>query len=284
MESVNTMKSSHSVLVVLSGGQDSATCLFWAAKNFKTVHAITFDYGQRHARELEAATNLAKLAGVASHEIVQLGPILKGRSPLTDHSIGLEQYEDYATMDATIGDRVELTFVPMRNALFLTLAANRAVCLGIADLVTGVCQEDNANYPDCRHSFVVAQQQAVEQALGLPVGSFFIHTPLMHLTKAESVRFAMSLGCYGELCLSHTAYDGAYPPVGHDHATILRAHGFEEAGVPDPLLVRAWMEGAIAHLPDTDNYSDTSTVANVRMLVSDTMRRLRALDNQLTLE
>lgn len=241
-------------LVVLSGGQDSTTCLWWAKKHFGEVHAVTFAYGQRHALEIEAAVNQAILAEVASHEIVDVGPILKGRSPLTDHSLELETYSDFDTMDATIGDRVELTFVPMRNALFLTLAANRAVCLGIKDIVTGVCQADNANYPDCRQDFIVSQARTVEQALGLQENSFFIHAPLMNMSKAESIHLAVSLGSYTALAFTHTAYDGKYPPTGSDHASILRAHGFEEAGLPDPLVVRAALEGKMS-LPQTENYS-----------------------------
>lgn len=239
-------------LVVLSGGQDSSTCLFWAKQHFTEVHAVTFNYGQRHSREIEAARMLAVLAGVLSHEVVDLGPILKGRSPLTNPSQNLEQYDDFESMDKIIGDRVELTFVPMRNALFLTLAANRAICLDIVDVVTGVCQADNANYPDCRQDFITAQATAVEKALGIP--GFFIHTPLMSMSKAESIQLASSLGCYKYLAFTHTAYDGQYPPVGKDHATVLRAHGFEQAGVPDPLVVRAWMDGLMA-LPTTPNYA-----------------------------
>ena len=243
-------------LVVLSGGQDSTTCLFWARQFFGELHAVTFDYGQRHALELEAAKNVAKIAGVVSHEIVSLGPILKGTSPLTNPNENLELYEDHASMEAIIGDRVEKTFVPMRNALFLTLAANRATCLGIQHVITGVCEADNANYPDCRGQFIAAMQHCVQEALGQPA-SFMIHTPLMYLSKAESVKLVMGLGeeAYGALAWSHTAYDGQYPPVGKDHASVLRAHGFEQAGVPDPLVIRAIMEGRMSP-PATANYQE----------------------------
>lgn len=243
--------SKRTVMVVLSGGQDSTTCLWWAKKNFDEVHAISFNYGQRHSVELEAAGTQAALACCASYEVVNLGGgILSGRSPLTNPAEVLEQYEDFAQMDSVIGDRVELTFVPMRNALFLTLAANRAICRGVKDLVTGVCEADNANYPDCRHAFIRSQADTIARALGT---EFYIHTPLILMSKAQSIQLAIDLGSYAALAYTHTAYDGAYPPVGHDHATLLRAEGFLQAGVPDPLVVRAWMEGMMS-LPDTPNY------------------------------
>jgi 7-cyano-7-deazaguanine synthase len=221
-------------LVVLSGGQDSTTCLFWARECFAEVHAITFDYGQRHARELAAARHVAALACVTSHALVRVPDVLQSASPLTDPSAELETYADYETMDGIIGERVELTFVPMRNAFFLTLAANHAVALGVFDLVTGVCQADNANYPDCRARFVNAQEQTINLALG--IDRFRIHTPLMDKSKAQSIALARTLpGCMEALAFSHTCYAGQSPPCGKCHACVLRAHGFAEAGVPDPL-------------------------------------------------
>jgi 7-cyano-7-deazaguanine synthase len=240
-------------LVILSGGQDSCTSLYWAInEGFQNVEAITFDYQQRHRREIDAATTIARMAGV-KHEIIELGPILKGRSPLTNPTEHLERYKDYETMDRIIGNRVELTFVPMRNDLFLTLAANRAVVAEANHLVTGVCQQDNANYPDCRQSFIKAKEHAINEALGeYPIE---IHTPLMNMSKAQSVRLAERLpGCMEALAFSHTAYDNQYPPTGKDHASILRAQGFFEAGVPDPLILRAYQEG-LMELPDTANYN-----------------------------
>lgn len=238
-------------LVVLSGGQDSTTCLFWAKQRFDEVIAVSFNYGQRHALELEAAKKIAQLADV-QHEIVVIGPILDGRSPLTNSAEELETYEDFESMDTIIGDRVELTFVPMRNALFLMLAANKAVCQNALNIVTGVCEADNANYPDCRQVFIKSAEQTINEALG--VDFMRIHTPLMFLSKADSIKLALSTpGAYEALAWSHTAYDGKYPPMGSDHASTLRAHGFEEAGVPDPLVLRAWHEG-VMNLPDSANY------------------------------
>lgn len=239
-------------MVVLSGGQDSTTCLFWAKKCFDEVHAITFNYGQKHIREIEAAKKVAEMAGIASHQVVDVPNILKGRSPLTNPNEQLEQYENYESMDKIIGNRVELTFVPMRNAFFLTIAANYALEKDCFDLVTGVCQQDNANYPDCRQQFINSQTDTINEALGIT--NFRILAPLMDLSKAESIKWAMTLdGCMEALAYSHTAYDGQYPPVGKDHATTLRAQGFVEAGVPDPLIVRAWRE-KLMELPDSKNY------------------------------
>jgi len=243
-------------LVVLSGGQDSTTCLFWAKKYFDEVHAITFDYGQRHAIEIEAAKEVALMASTASHEIVLVPDILRSTSPLTSGA-ELEQYENHDQMEAVIGDRVEKTFVPMRNTLFLTIAMNRAVDLGCSTIVTGICQADNANYPDCTDEFRRQFQNMANESLGLREHEsqyFKIGAPLMNMSKAESVALAMTLpGCMEALAYSHTSYDGKYPPTDMNHANVLRAKGFEDAGVPDPLVVRAWKEN-LMNLPDTRNY------------------------------
>lgn len=243
-------------VVVLSGGQDSTTCLFWAKELGLELHAVTFDYHQRHVREIEAARKVAKLAGVASHEVIELGPILKGTSPLVSKDHELEQYADHSVLPGGL----EKTFVPMRNQLFLTVAANRAYVHNAEVMVTGVCEEDYGGYPDCRQEFIHALNHACNKGTftgkdGAPK-SIAILTPLMKLTKKASVELAMSLpGCYQALAYTHTSYDGQYPPLGKDHATLLRQKGFEEAGVPDPLVLRANHEG-LMDLPFTNNYSD----------------------------
>lgn len=253
-------------LVVLSGGQDSTTCLFWAKKYFDEVHAVTFDYNQRHRREISAACDVAKIAKIAGHTIVEVGPVLIGTSPLTNPNETLELYTDHDSMAKIIGNRVEKTFVPMRNALFLTLAANRAVVDGISHLVTGVCQDDNANYPDCRQVFISSQAQTISRALDAP---FEIHTPLMNMSKADSIKLALALeaDAFPALAFSHTAYDGMYPPVGNDHASTLRAYGFEQAGYPDPLVIRAVSQWKMK-LPKTANYANPESNLELSDLVS----------------
>lgn len=247
-------------LVVLSGGQDSTTCLFWAVKHYgaENVHAITFDYGQRHVIELEAADKVARMAGVHDrHEVLGVGPfLLQSASPLTSGN-ELERYTDAEQMDAVIGDRRETTFVPMRNALFITIAANRAEALGITNIVLGVCQMDNANYDDCRQVFIDAAEQYINFALGHDhrgTPEILLDAPLMFLSKAETVHLARSLpGCWEALAYSHTSYDGKYPPTDMNHANVLRADGFEKAGLPDPLVLRAVREYHM-ELPLTANY------------------------------
>ena len=240
-------------VVVLSGGQDSTTCAFLAKRDGFDLHAITFDYNQRHRREIDAARKVAELVGVLSHEVVELGPVLKGTSPLVSGET-LEQYADHGSLPGGL----EKTFVPMRNQLFLTIAANRAYCVGARHLITGVCEEDSGGYPDCRQRFISSFEDTCGFGTftgedGAPDG-LTVWTPLMKMTKAESVLLALDLpGCYEALAWSHTSYDGAYPPTGHDHATLLRAKGFEEAGIPDPLILRAVTAGLMP-LPDAPNY------------------------------
>lgn len=249
-------------LVVLSGGQDSTTCLFWAKQKFDEVSAITFDYGQRHIIEVEAAVKVARMAGVKHYEVVKVPNCLISKSPLTSNA-PLEKYENAEQMDETIGDRRELTFVPMRNALFLTIAANRAEAMGIPNIVTGVCQMDNANYDDCRAVFIQATERYINTALGHDhrgTTPITIHTPLMNMSKSETVLWAFDIpGCWEALGWSHTSYDGKYPPTDMNHANVLRADGFEKAGLPDPLVLRAWKEG-LMDLPKSVNYTTKALI------------------------
>lgn len=247
-------------LVVLSGGQDSTTCLFLALSLGYEVHVITFNYGQRHARELAASRSVRQLAerqfGTSiPYELIVLGQgVLASTSPLIDEDVVLEQYKDFNSLPGGL----EKTFVPMRNQLFLTIAFNRAVCIGATHIFTGVAQEDFGGYPDCRRGFIRDLEITSNEGLGYDRdgGPYIeIETPLMKLSKAETVRLATELsGCYEALAYSHTAYDGAYPPTGKDHATLLRAKGFHEAGIPDPLILRAWLAKDIETLPEGPEY------------------------------
>lgn len=221
-------------LVVLSGGQDSTTCAAIARQQFDRVHAVTFDYQQRHAVELESATAIAQALELDSHEIVTLGPILKSTSPLVSDN----PLEHYASAAQLPNEGVEATFVPARNILFLTIAANRATCLGCQDMFIGVCQADFAGYWDCRQVFIDAMAIALGEGVFGNSAAFQIHTPLMNLTKAASVKLAQSVlgDCFQEvMALTHTCYAGIKGGCGTCHACILRDRGFQEAGIPDPI-------------------------------------------------
>lgn len=253
------------VLVILSGGQDSTTCLFWAKDHFDEVYAVTYDYGQRHQRELQAAIKVARMANVVEHSVLSVGKILQGASPLVSDS-ALEQYSDMHSLPGGL----EKTFVPGRNLLFLTLAANHAYARGILKVVTGVCQEDFGGYPDCRQTFIDSAQETIRRGFGYDdndrFADFEIITPLMNLTKAATVRMAYMLPqCWDALAYTHTSYDGAYPPVGNDHATLLRAKGFLEAGLPDPLVIRAASEG-LMDLPLTQNYDQVRSLTRLTLV------------------
>lgn len=233
-------------LVVLSGGQDSTVCALYAKQNYDSVHAITFNYGQKHSREIESAKKVAELVGVASHEIVTFpAGILRGTSPLVNADSKLGQYNRLADLPGGI----EPTFVPSRNILFLTVASNRAAILE-ADILTGVCEADFGGYPDCRSAFITVMEEALNEGIYGGESRLRIVTPLMFLTKADTVNLGASFGEEGALALSysHTCYAGQYPPCGKCHACLIRARGFAEAGVPDPLIMRAIAEGL---LPDT---------------------------------
>lgn len=235
-----------SCLVVLSGGQDSTTCLFWAKQRYKDVHAITFDYGQRHKIEIESARKVAQMAEVKSHEVVSVPNCLISSSPLTSNN-ELEVYSSYEKMEKIIGGRREITFVPMRNALFLTIAANRAESIGANSIVTGVCQMDAANYDDCRKTFLIATEQYINTALGhdhRETPWVAVEAPLLFLSKADSIHLAKTIpGCMNALAYSHTCYAGEFPPCGKCHSCVLRAQGFSDAGVIDPLVDRCINHG-----------------------------------------
>jgi len=224
-------------LVVLSGGQDSTTCLFWALKHYDAVTAITFDYNQRHRVELDSARKIAALAGVP-HRVVNMGPVFAGVSPLTDHSKEVEKYTDVQTLP----NGLENTFVPGRNILFLTVAASQAYVDEADAMILGVSEEDFGGYPDCREDFIRKMEAALASGLDKQIK---IETPLVHLNKKQTVELAQSLGgCMEAMAYSHTCYNGDVPPCGACHACLLRARGFDQAGVPDPLLVRLKKESA----------------------------------------
>jgi len=219
------------VLVVLSGGQDSTTCLYWAIDRYglAAVDTVTFDYGQRHRVELECAAKVAEFAGVSNTCLPIDTLAALGGDALTDPDIDVD-----SEMDADTG--LPNTFVPGRNLIFLTYAAAFAYRRDIQNLVTGVAETDYSGYPDCREETIIALQQALRLGMESEVT---IYTPLMHLSKKKTVELARDLGGLPAMAYTHTCYNGERPPCGQCPACVLRAKGFAEAGVNDPLLASA---------------------------------------------
>jgi 7-cyano-7-deazaguanine synthase len=217
-------------LVVLSGGQDSTTCLYWAIKRYgaKNVDTLTFDYGQRHRIELECAQRVAEHAGVGNSILPIDTFAALGGDALTDSGIDVQ-----SELDAP--DGLPNTFVPGRNLVFLTFAAAYAYQRGIGNVITGVAQTDYSGYPDCREGTITSLQHTIRLGMEFDVT---LHTPLMHLSKKETVELARDLGALSAMALTHTCYNGRRPPCGECPACILRARGFAEAGIEDPLLLQ----------------------------------------------
>jgi 7-cyano-7-deazaguanine synthase len=215
-------------LVVLSGGQDSTTCLYWAIDRFgrANVSSITFDYGQKHRIELQCARDVAAAAGVANVCLPIDTFAALGGDALTDTTIAVSD-------EANDESELPATFVAGRNLIFLTFAAAYAYRHATRNLVTGVAQTDYSGYPDCREETIVALEKAI--TLGMD-REFTIHTPLMHRSKKQTVELALDLGALDTMALTHTCYNGQRPPCGECQACRLRAKGFAEAGVRDPLL------------------------------------------------
>jgi len=217
-----------SALVVLSGGQDSTTCLYWAIDRYgaANVSAITFDYGQRHRIELECARKIAEQAGVLQACLPVDTFSALGGNALTDTEIDVASVPDTES-------GLPNTFVPGRNIIFLTYAAAWAWPRNIGNIVTGVGQTDFSDYPDCREETIRSVQQSLRLGMESDID---IHAPLMHLSKKETVELARDLGALDAMALTHTCYNGQRPPCGRCPACQLRARGFAEAGISDPLL------------------------------------------------
>ena len=222
------------VVVLFSGGQDSTTCLYLAIRDVgaENVLALTVDYGQRHAVELQSAKAIARLAKVKHIVTSQID--LSGvndRNALTAKGV-IKPSGGLADNEAPGG--LPTTFVPLRNPLLLTIAAMAAANVGAEFVYTGVCQQDYSGYPDCRDSFVDAFNAMLAAALPSSVKTYVV-APLMFTTKADTVKLARSLpGCWDALALSHTCYRGLRPACMQCPACELRQKGFEEAGEVDP--------------------------------------------------
>jgi 7-cyano-7-deazaguanine synthase len=223
-------------VILLSGGLDSATTLAIAKAQGFAPYALSFRYGQRHRSELEAAVRVATALGVVEHQFLDVDLGRFGGSALTA-DIAVPKGRGPTTMAAGI----PVTYVPARNTLFLSFALAWAEVLASSDLFIGVNALDYSGYPDCRPEYIAAYERMAALATKAGVEGrqrLRIHAPLIHLTKAEIIAKGLALGVdYG---LTSSCYDPGADgrPCGGCDACLLRAKGFAEVGIEDPLLVR----------------------------------------------
>jgi 7-cyano-7-deazaguanine synthase len=214
-------------VVLVSGGLDSATTLAVARQQGFACHALSFAYGQRHRVELEAACEVARRGGAASHRIMSIDLAAFGGSALTD--------PDIAVPDSPT-EGIPATYVPARNTVFLSLALACAEVLGARDIFIGVNAVDYSGYPDCRPEFIEAFERLAGLATraGVEGGRFHIHAPLIELTKADIIRRGTALGVdYGVTVSCYQPDDGG-AACGRCDSCRIRRDGFSAANVPDP--------------------------------------------------
>lgn len=223
-------------VALASGGLDSSTAIALALRQDFDIYALSFDYGQRHRFELEAARRVMRSLGIVHHRIVTFDLRVFGGSALTA-DIDVPKNRDPGRMQSDI----PVTYVPARNTIFLSFALAWCEILNAQDIVIGVNAVDYSGYPDCRPEFLDAFERLANLATKAGVegtSRFRIHAPLLHMTKAQIIRAGIEAGV--DYSLTHSCYDPDTEGLacGACDACVLRRRGFEEAGVPDPTLYR----------------------------------------------
>ncbi|WP_027339210.1 7-cyano-7-deazaguanine synthase QueC [Halonatronum saccharophilum] len=216
-------------VVLLSGGLDSTTALYLAKDEGYELYAISFDYGQRHNKELESAKRVAKEAGVKDHIIVETNMRAWGGSALTDDQIDVPKGNDEDS-------DIPVTYVPARNMIFLSYAASYAEVVGAQDIFIGVSEVDYSGYVDCRQEFIDAMEEAINKGTvcGAEEGKKIkVRAPFIDMTKAQEVKLGMKL----EVDYSSTwsCYNGEEKACGECDSCVLRLKAFKEAGHKDPV-------------------------------------------------
>lgn len=214
-------------VILLSGGLDSATILALAKQQGYLCHTLSFNYGQRHSAELNAARQIAEQAQVVEHKIVHIGLDSFGGSALTDTRIAVPNQ---------LAPGIPVTYVPARNTVFLAFALGWAEVLGALDIFIGVNAVDYSGYPDCRPEFIRAFANLAQLATkaGVEGQAFNIHTPLLDLSKADIIRLGVGLGVDYAQTVSCYAADEQGQACGVCDSCRLRKAGFDAAGVDDP--------------------------------------------------
>ena len=218
-------------IVIFSGGLDSTTVLYYAIRNAYNVHAISFEYGQRHIIEISRAKQIIELNPDVKHIVVPISTLLFSKSALTGHGDIPKDRPDISK------EIIPATYVPARNLIFLSIASAYAESNGIHDIFIGINSQDYSGYPDCRNDFISSFEKTVNLATKIGRSSEHIHinTPLANMTKKEivllgnelGVPFQMTWSCYDPVFDS----SGQAKPCNHCDSCVLRIKGFEEAGI-----------------------------------------------------
>ncbi len=221
------MTNSNKAVVLLSGGLDSATVLAMAQAEGYRCYTLSFDYGQRHRAELNAAARLASSAAVEAHKVIKLDMDGMGGSALTDDSIDVPE---------VAGEGIPVTYVPARNTVFLALALGWAEVLEAGDIFIGVNAVDYSGYPDCRPAFVDAFERVANLATraGVEGAGFRIRAPLQNMSKGQIIETGVQLGVDYSLTVSCYQADSLGRACGRCDSCRLRSEGFAAAGVSDP--------------------------------------------------
>lgn len=227
-------------LVLLSGGLDSTTALYWAVNRYKKVHPVIFDYGQRHRIEIRMARKTCCRLNLVPL-IIKIDLRQIGGSALTDEKIRVPAFKKIEE----IKEGLPPTYVPFRNGLFLSLAAALAERLGIYDLICGFNVIDSPNYPDTTAAFIRAMNRAINEGTGAKFSrrKFRIMAPFLKLKKSEIIRLGLKLGA--DYSYSISCYSGGQVPCGRCSSCLLRQKAWEETGQRDHLLARLKKEGKI---------------------------------------
>jgi 7-cyano-7-deazaguanine synthase len=232
MSSARNRKSMKRAVALASGGLDSSTATALAQKQGFDIYALSFDYGQRHRFELEAARRVMRSLGIAHHIVQTIDLKIFGGSALTaDIEVPKNRVTD------RISAEIPATYVPARNTIFLSFALAWCEVLDAQDIIIGVNAIDYSGYPDCRPEFLEAFERLANLATKAGVegrARFQIHAPLLHMTKAQIIHAGIEVGV--DFSLTHSCYDPVPEGLacGACDSCILRRRGFEEAGVPDP--------------------------------------------------
>ena len=234
---MSTSTTPQNAVVLLSGGLDSVTCLYWAKANYANVTAVSFNYGQRHNSELNAAKKIAATAQV-NHRIIDIDLAQLGGSALTDASLVVPDAKQTDFSDNQHNDSIPITYVPARNTIFLSYALALAEVTQSNAIVIGVNAVDYSGYPDCRPEYIAAFENMANLATkaGVMGNPLQIATPLLHLSKAAIIKLGVALGVDYALTVSCYRADSEGRACGHCDSCFLRQQGFLQAEIDDPTI------------------------------------------------